>query len=127
MHIFQVNLNSIGCWNSELYSDKYLPSTQGHVNTNNITMVFPNDIKVDENRTLWVLTDRMPVFLYSELDPVDVNFRILSAPVDKAIEGTVCSPNTPIPAPDSGATTSTLSITSVIVVACLLAEIVLRY
>jgi hypothetical protein len=65
--------------------------TQGQVAVNNITMVFPNDIKVDTRRNLWLLTDRMPLFMYKSLNHSDVNFRILSAPVDRAVAGTVCA------------------------------------
>lgn len=57
---------------------------------NNTTMVFPNDIKVDANGSLWVLSDRLPKFMYESLDPEDVNFRILTAPVKDAIMGTAC-------------------------------------
>lgn len=56
----------------------------------NVTMVFPNDIKVDANGNLWVLSDKLPVYMYSQLDPNDVNFRILTAPVREAIRGTAC-------------------------------------
>lgn len=57
---------------------------------NNTTMVFPNDIKVDANGSLWVLSDRLPKFMYESLDPEDVNFRILTASVKDAIMGTAC-------------------------------------
>lgn len=57
---------------------------------NNTTMVFPNDVKVDANGTLWVLSDRLPKFMYESLDSEDVNFRILTAPVKDAIMGTAC-------------------------------------
>ncbi|KAJ9584749.1 hypothetical protein L9F63_020899 [Diploptera punctata] len=84
----QVARNSVGCWNSRL---PYNPATQGEVDANDVTMVFPNDVKVDRNRKLWVLTDRMPIFMYGKLNYSDVNFRILSAPVDRAIAQTVCA------------------------------------
>lgn len=57
---------------------------------NNTTMVFPNDIKVDAVGNLWVLSDRLPQFMYDSLDPEDVNFRILTASVKDAIMGTAC-------------------------------------
>lgn len=48
--------------------------------------------QVDGERTLWVMSDRMPVFLIANSIDFnnDVNFRIYSAPVADLIRGTVC-------------------------------------
>lgn len=64
--------------------------SQGRVHMSNVTMVFPNDIKVDAIGNLWVLSDKLPVFMYARLDPKEVNFRVLTAPVAEAIQGTAC-------------------------------------
>lgn len=53
-------------------------------------MVFPNDIKVDAKGNLWALSDKLPIFMYSKLNPDEINFRILTAPVAEAIRGTAC-------------------------------------
>ncbi|KAH8308535.1 hypothetical protein KR059_007479, partial [Drosophila kikkawai] len=53
-------------------------------------MVFPADVKIDENKNVWVLSDRMPVFLLSDLDYADTNFRIYTAPLATLVENTVC-------------------------------------
>lgn len=53
-------------------------------------MVFPNDVKVDDESNLWVLSDRLHQYMYSSMDPTDVNFRILTATVKDAIENTAC-------------------------------------
>ncbi|XP_045477226.1 protein yellow [Harmonia axyridis] len=82
-----INLNAIDCWNTTV---PYTMENQGRVYQNDVTMVFPNDIKVDANDNLWVLSDRLPIFMYQKLDDQDVNFRILTAPVSEAVEGTVC-------------------------------------
>ena len=37
----------------------------------------------------------MPVFLITELDYTDINFRIFSAPLNTLLQGTVCQPRTP--------------------------------
>ncbi|KAL1138491.1 hypothetical protein AAG570_008554 [Ranatra chinensis] len=86
----QVNKNAVGCWNSYAFPDNYSPLTNAIVAADNETMVFPNDLKVDRNSNLWVLTDRLPTFMYKRLDTKDVNFRVLMAPVQEAIKGTVC-------------------------------------
>lgn len=70
---------------------------QGIVAQDNETLVFPNDLKVDHElrQNLWVLSNKLPVFLYSNLDPNEVNFRVMTAPTDLAVSGTVCDPNYP--------------------------------
>lgn len=83
-----VNLNAIACWRTT--NPSYTMQSQGRVYMSNITMVFPNDMKVDANANLWVLSDKLPIFMYSKLNPEEVNFRILTAPVSEAIHGTAC-------------------------------------
>lgn len=83
-----VNLNAIACWRTS--NPSYTMESQGRVYMNNTTMVFPNDIKVDAKGNLWVLSDRLPKFMYDSLDPDDVNFRVLTASVKDAIMGTAC-------------------------------------
>lgn len=83
-----INLNAIACWRT--LNPSYTMESQGRVYMNNTTMVFPNDIKVDEKGNLWVLSDRLPTFMYGSLDPEDINFRILTATVKDAIMGTAC-------------------------------------
>lgn len=83
-----VNLNAVACWRTT--NPSYTMESQGRVFMSNVTMVFPNDIKVDANNNLWVLSDRLPIFMYSRLNESDVNFRILTAPVADAIRNTSC-------------------------------------
>ncbi|KAF5293573.1 hypothetical protein FQA39_LY03058 [Lamprigera yunnana] len=83
-----VNLNAVACWRTT--NPSYTMESQGRVYMSNVTMVFPNDIKVDANDNLWVLSDKLPIFRYSRLNESDVNFRILTAPVADAIRNTSC-------------------------------------
>ncbi|XP_077289908.1 protein yellow-like [Arctopsyche grandis] len=83
-----VNLNAVACWKTT--NKAYTIESQGRIYMSNLTMVFPNDIKVDDKGNLWVLSDRLPTFMYSKLDSEDVNFRILTASVKDAIRGTAC-------------------------------------
>lgn len=82
-----IDQNAIGCWHSSM---PYTPQFHGIVDRDDVGLVFPADVKVDENRDVWVISDRMPVFLIAELDYNDVNFRIYTAPLDELIAGTVC-------------------------------------
>uniref|UniRef100_A0A146LMT8 Protein yellow n=1 Tax=Lygus hesperus TaxID=30085 RepID=A0A146LMT8_LYGHE len=86
----QVNKNGVGCWNSVKHANKYSADTNDLVSSDNQTMIFPNDLKVDQQSNLWVITDRMPLFMFKQLDENDINFRVLSAPVNETIKGTVC-------------------------------------
>lgn len=83
-----IDRNAIGCWHSALpYSDQFLDV----VDYDNETLIFPSDVKVDGNRNLWVMSDRMPNFLLSNLDYSDINFRIFFAPISELIHNTACA------------------------------------
>lgn len=88
-----IDQNAVGCWDS---ATSYEPKNHGIVDRDDETMVFPADVKIDETNTVWVISDRMPVFLIAELDYTDINFRIFSAPLDNLLQGTVCSQRRPL-------------------------------
>lgn len=90
-----INLNAIACWKTT--NPAYTMQSQGRVYMSNETMVFPNDIKVDANDNLWVLSDRLPSYMYKELDYNEVNFRILTESVADAIKNTACDAKLVIP------------------------------
>lgn len=82
------NLNAVACWKTS--NRAYTIKSQGRVYMSPVEMVFPNDVKVDDQDRLWVLSDRLHEYIYSELYPGDFNFRILTAHVKDAIENTAC-------------------------------------
>lgn len=86
--------SAIGCWNSK--TGEYSAMTQGLLDQNYETLSFPNDLRVDleEEQSVWVLSNRLHRFLYDRLDPNDVNFRVLAANVKKIVKGTVCEQGT---------------------------------
>ncbi|CAH1979422.1 unnamed protein product [Acanthoscelides obtectus] len=86
-----VTRDSIGCWDS---GKPYKRDNLGVVAQSSETLVFPNDIKIDqeERQSVWVLSNKLPFYLYETLDKDKVNFRIMSAYTDEAIEGTICDP-----------------------------------
>lgn len=82
-----IDQNAVGCWHSSMpYSPKY----HDVVDRDDVGLVFPSDVKIDENKDVWVISDRMPVFLITELDYNDINFRIYTAPLETLVQGTVC-------------------------------------
>ncbi|XP_045497878.1 protein yellow [Colias croceus] len=83
-----VNLNAVACWRTT--NKEYIMKNQGRIYMDDEKMIYPTDIKVDYNENLWVLSNRMPIWMYGQLDPNDVNFRVFSAPVLKAISHTAC-------------------------------------
>lgn len=90
------NLNAVACWKTS--NRAYTIKSQGRIYMSSKEMLFPNDVKVDDQDHLWVLSDRLHEFLFGKLDPEDVNFRILTAHVEDAIENTACDIKTkPLP------------------------------
>lgn len=87
-----IDQNAIGCWNSAL---SYKPQNLGVIDKDDVGLVFPSDVKVDTDNNVWVISDRMPVFLEAELDYSDINFRIYTAPLDILLQGTVCEVDQP--------------------------------
>ncbi|EDW11782.1 protein yellow [Drosophila mojavensis] len=83
----QVNKDAIACWNVKR---PYTTDTQGLIESDSHTLVFPNDLKVDNTGNLWVLSDRMPTYLYKELDHNEVNYRIMTGKTADLIKGTPC-------------------------------------
>lgn len=83
-----VNLNAVACWRTT--NKVYDMKNQGRIYMNDETMVYPTDIKVDYDDNLWILSNRMPIWMYGRLDPNEVNFRVFHAPVVDAISHTAC-------------------------------------
>lgn len=83
----QVNKDGIACWNT---SKPYTPDTQGIIDSDSDALVFPNDLKVDSGGNVWVLSDRLPVFIYKKLNPNEFNYRILTGKISSLILGTPC-------------------------------------
>lgn len=82
----QINRDAIGCWNSK---KPYTPENQGIIDSDSETLVFPNDLKVDPNGKLWVLSDRLSTYLYGDWKR-DKNYRILTGDTKTLIKGTPC-------------------------------------
>lgn len=84
------NRNGIGCWNSYRFPNNYTPETNFLLATDDVTMIFNNDIIFDDSDNLWLLSDRLPVSNIQGLRENEVNFRLFVAPVRDVIRGTIC-------------------------------------
>jgi len=83
----QINRDAVGCWNTK---KPFTSANQGLVDSDSHRLVFPNDLRLDGNGNLLVLSNRMPIFIYSTLKD-DINYRILIANASEIIQGTPCA------------------------------------
>ncbi|CAB3257905.1 unnamed protein product [Arctia plantaginis] len=84
----QVCKNGLGCWNIDKpFSIENSPVIFSDCNL----MEFPNDVKVDNEGNVWMLSDRQSRFLYEGMDYEDINFRVLSAPSNLLVQDTACA------------------------------------
>ncbi|XP_045493043.1 protein yellow-like isoform X1 [Colias croceus] len=83
----QVNRDGVGCWNS---NKPYNPENNPLIINDPVLLEFPNDLKVDDEGTLWILSDRMPRYMLRTLDSNETNYRIFSIKTSDAIAGTAC-------------------------------------
>ncbi|KAK5644623.1 hypothetical protein RI129_005923 [Pyrocoelia pectoralis] len=87
LFLTQLQKDGIACWNT---NKPLNPDNVGIVAQDREALVFPNDLKIDAERNLWVLSDRMPVFLFHTLNKNEYNYRIFRIKVDDAIANTPC-------------------------------------
>lgn len=82
----QINRDAIGCWNT---LKPFTIENQGLVASDSEFLVFPNEIRIDDEGNLLVLSNQMPVFMFSSLKP-GINYRILMGKTTDIIKGTPC-------------------------------------
>lgn len=85
-----VTKHSVGCWNTK--SKVYLPQTQDIVQTSREILNFPNDLKIDTNDNIWLLSNKLHQYLYGFLDFKVYNYRILVANSNDLVRNTKCDP-----------------------------------
>jgi len=66
LFLTQLNKDAIGCWNTKKPLN---PENVGIVAQDKEALIFTNDMKIDTERNVWILSDRMPVFIYKTLNP----------------------------------------------------------
>lgn len=86
----QINRNGLGCWNSISKAEDYGPDTNALIASDNVTMAYESDVKVDADGNVWMLSNRLAAFLERGLDKNEVNFRVFKANVGDLIKGSVC-------------------------------------
>ncbi|XP_043283685.1 protein yellow-like [Venturia canescens] len=101
MFFNMVTRDSVWCWDTR---KEYIPQNLGVVGASNVSLVFPNDLRVDleEDQSFWTISNRLPMYLYGPWDPYVVNFRVFRASVKDAVKDTVCDPNYVVPESEQG-------------------------
>lgn len=82
-----ISTNGVGCWNTNK------PLIEGNAviaDRDPVSFVFPNDMKLDDEGNLWIVTDKMFHFIRNQLDYKEVNYRVLVGRVEDIIRGTAC-------------------------------------
>ncbi|XP_018572790.1 protein yellow [Anoplophora glabripennis] len=87
LFLTQLCKDGVACWNTKKPLN---PENLGLIVQDHENLIFTNDMKLDHERNLWILSDKMPIFIYKDLNPEEVNYRIFKVPVDEAIKGTIC-------------------------------------
>ncbi|CAH0546393.1 unnamed protein product [Brassicogethes aeneus] len=87
LFLTQLQRDGLACWNPKR---KLNAENLELIVSDKNEMIFTNELKIDEERNLWILPDRMPVFLYGTIDPKQINYRVFKTKVDDIIAGTKC-------------------------------------
>lgn len=100
MFFNMVTRDSVWCWDTR---KEYIPQNLGVIGSSNVSLVFPNDIRVDHERdqSVWLISNRLPIYLYETLNSASINFRVFKANVREAVRDTVCDPDYVVPDTDS--------------------------
>lgn len=81
-----VSQNGVGCWNT---NQPFHPNNFGIIQSNERTMIYPSDLKIYQDDVI-VMTNSMPVYMYSSLDYDKTNFRVWMNNIRDAVKYTVC-------------------------------------
>lgn len=90
-----ISRDSIGCWDTRKpYSNRNLMV----VARNNVTMVFPNDLRIDHEvpQMAWIITNRLPMYQFNLINPNDFNYRVMYLDPVAAVQNSVCQPEIPL-------------------------------
>nr|XP_003708507.2 PREDICTED: protein yellow-like [Megachile rotundata] len=101
MFFNMVTRDSVWCWDTR---KEYIPQNLGVIGTSNLSLVFPNDIKVDHeyDQNIWLLSNRLAMYLYGSVDSSKINYRVFKANAKEAVKDTVCDPNHLVVASEHG-------------------------
>lgn len=79
--------NAVGCWNS---GEDFSADKHDIVLKDDERMVYPSDLTVDDEGHVYVLSNRIPQYVYSRLNESDYNFRLWKGKAREIVAGTKC-------------------------------------
>lgn len=83
----EVNRNSIGCWNTQ---SNFSADNHDIIHHDNERMIYPTDLSADVSGAIWVLSNNLPTWIYSQLNVNQYNFYLWRQTPFMAIQGTKC-------------------------------------
>lgn len=83
----EISRNGVGCWNTKKV---FSANNHGNVQNDSLRMIYPSDLTIDGNGNLWMMTNSMPVFIYSKLNINEFNFRVWKQNTKILSQNTVC-------------------------------------
>lgn len=81
------NRNAIGCWNT---GERFEADKHDIVTKDDRQLVYPSDLTVDDDGYVWVLSNRIPQFVYARLDTEEYNFIVWKGKASEIIQKTKC-------------------------------------
>ncbi|KAL5284321.1 Y-f.2 family protein [Megaselia abdita] len=86
----QVAKHGIACWNIRTpLNEKTVPL----IEQDDVALIMPIDISLDNDGFIWVVSNRMPHFIQRKMNFEDFNFRVMVAKASDLIKGTLCDLN----------------------------------
>lgn len=83
-----IDVNALGCWNAQIHP--FHPNFLGIADKDDEDLVFISDVKIDLGQDIWVISNKLPLFLYVTLNCEEINFRVFWAPAKVLVHGTPC-------------------------------------
>lgn len=85
-----IQQNAVSCWDSK---KAFAPQNMAIVYKNDAEIVYPNDLSIDNDGYVWVMSNSIIKLLYTKLNLDEFNFHIWRANIKEVIKGTVCDPS----------------------------------
>lgn len=83
----EVGRNSVGCWNTR---KRFNALNHEVVFKDDVNMIYPADLTVDDDGNVWVMSNTMPRFIYSRLNTTEYSYKIWKGKAAEMVKGTGC-------------------------------------
>lgn len=83
----EVARNAVGCWN---HKKRFLAQNHDIVFQDNLNMIYPSDLTLNDEGSVWVMSNTMPRFVYARLNETEYNFKIWRGRTRDMIVGGKC-------------------------------------